>query len=85
MKTEKKVGSKIKSLRESRGVSLEELSEKSGISIAQIELIESDANFPSLAPLIKIARALGTRLGTFLDGESEIGPSVCRKEDRKEG
>lgn len=85
MKAGKKVGGKIKSLRESRGVSLEELSEKSGISIAQIELIESDTNFPSLAPLIKIARALGTRLGTFLDGETEIGPSICRKEDHSEG
>ena len=84
MKTEKRVGSKIKSLRESRGVSLEELSEKSGISIAQIELIESDTNFPSLAPLIKIARALGVRLGTFLDDQEEVGAVITRKQDNSQ-
>ena len=33
---------------------------------------------PSLSPLIKIARALGVRLGTFLDDSEEIGPVVNR-------
>lgn len=34
---------------------------------------------PSLAPLIKIARVLGVRLGTFLDDQDETGPVVSRK------
>ena len=38
-------------------------------------------DFPSLAPLIKIARVLGVRLGTFLDDQAELGPVVCRKKD----
>ena len=32
----------------------------------------------SLAPLIKIARVLGVRLGTFLDDQDEVGPVVCQ-------
>lgn len=76
------VGSKIKSLRESKLLSIEEISERSGLSKEQIESIENDEHLPSLGPLIKIARALGVRLGTFLDDNDELGPVVCRAEER---
>jgi len=36
---------------------------------------------PSLAPLVTIARALGVRLGTFLDDSSELGPVIHRRTD----
>lgn len=55
------------------------MAERSGLSVEQIERIESNIDFPSLAPLIKIARVLGVRLGTFLDDQSELGPVICRK------
>ena len=67
MDTSKIVGEKIKSLRENKGISIEELAERSGLAIEQIERIENNIDLPSLAPLIKIARVLGVRLGTFLD------------------
>ena len=38
---------------------------------------------PSLGPLIKIARALGVRLGTFMDDNDALGPVVCRAADRE--
>ncbi len=79
MDTSKIVGEKIKSLRESQSISLEELAERSGLAIEQVERIESNIDLPSLAPLIKIARVLGVRLGTFLDDQVENGPVVCRK------
>ncbi|MBE6287320.1 MAG: helix-turn-helix domain-containing protein [Mediterranea massiliensis] len=81
MDTSKIVGEKIKSLRESQSISLEELAERSGLAIEQVERIESNIDLPSLAPLIKIARVLGVRLGTFLDDQVENGPVVCRKID----
>ena len=81
MDTNKIVGEKIKSLREEKGLSREELARQSGIGIEQIERIESDIDLPSLAPLIKIARVLGVRLGTFLDEQQENGPVVCRKDE----
>jgi transcriptional regulator with XRE-family HTH domain len=77
------VGSKIKRLRESKNISIEEISERSGLSIDQINSIENDQNLPSLGPLIKIARALGVRLGTFMDDNDALGPVVCRAEDRE--
>ena len=74
MDTSKIVGEKIKSLRENKGISIEELAERSGLAIEQIERIENNIDLPSLAPLIKIARVLGVRLGTFLDDQDETGP-----------
>lgn len=81
MGTNKIIGAKIKNIRESKQLSIEETAERSGLSIEQIERIEGNIDFPSLAPLIKIARVLGVRLGTFLDDQSELGPVVCRKKD----
>lgn len=72
---------KLKNIRESKQLSIEEVAERSGLGIEQIERIEGNLDFPSLAPLIKIARVLGVRLGTFLDDQAELGPVVCRKKD----
>ena len=77
------VGSKIKGIRESKNISIDEIVESSGLSKDQIESIENGQNMPSLGPLIKIARALGVRLGTFMDDNDSIGPVICRAEDRE--
>lgn len=77
------IGAKIKGIRESKNLSIEEIAERSGLSAEQIVSIENDQNLPSLGPLIKIARALGVRLGTFMDDSDELGPAVCRAEDRE--
>ena len=77
------VGAKIKGIRETKNLSIEEISERSGLTAEQIISIENDVNLPSLGPLIKIARALGVRLGTFMDDNDALGPVVCRAEDRE--
>lgn len=75
----KVIGEKIKNIRESQQISLEDMAERSGLSVEQIERIEDNTDFPSLAPLIKIARVLGVRLGTFLDDQEQLGPVISRK------
>ena len=77
------VGSKIKGIRESKNLTIEEISERSGLSVEQINSIENDQNLPSLGPLIKVARALGVRLGTFMDDNDALGPVVTRAKDRE--
>lgn len=62
-----------------KNLSVEDIVERSGLSVLQINRIEQNEEFPSLAPLIKIARVLGVRLGTFLDDQQELGPVICRK------
>ncbi len=81
MDNSKIVGEKIKTLRESKGISIDDLAERSGLAVEQIERIENNIDLPSLAPLIKIARVLGVRLGTFLDDMDDEGPVLCRKKE----
>ena len=81
MGNNKIIGAKIQRIRESKNLTVQEVAERSGLSVDQVERIEGSLDFPSLAPLIKIARVLGVRLGTFLDDQTELGPVICRKQD----
>jgi len=73
------IGAKIKNLRESREISKEDLSKETNVSLDLINSIEKGESVPSLTPLTKIARALGVRLGTFLDDAPQNGPVVVKK------
>ena len=85
MISEKTVGGKIRQIREMKKVSLEELAERSGMDISIVQGIEQERNIPSLAPLVKIARALGVRLGTFLDDSNSYAPVVVRSGEYHKG
>jgi transcriptional regulator with XRE-family HTH domain len=71
-------GQRIVELRKTYSFSRETLAERSGIPAALIAKIEDEGHIPDLAPLIKIARALGVRLGTLLDDHDELGPVITR-------
>jgi transcriptional regulator with XRE-family HTH domain len=73
------VGSKLTQIRESRKLSIGELAERSELPQNLIQQIEGGDFIPSLTPLIKIGRALGVRLGTFLDDAEHLGPIINRK------
>ncbi|WNY26765.1 XRE family transcriptional regulator [Methanolapillus ohkumae] len=78
------IGTKIKAIRESQKITQEELAKRSGLDLVQVTAIEDNTNIPSLAPLIKIARVLGVRLGTFLDDSDNLGPAITRKNKANE-
>ena len=84
MTEENRIGSKITTLRESLQLSREELAERCECDVSVIEKLEAGQIAPSLAPLIKITRALGVRLGTLLDDDSGVGPVITRKDDAEE-
>lgn len=85
MAVEKNLGSRIKQLRTSRQITLEDLSAQTNLDISLLKKIEEEKTVPSLAPLIKIARALGVRLGTFLDDNDQMGPAVVRAGGQEKG
>ncbi|WP_406661441.1 cupin domain-containing protein [Methanolobus sp. ZRKC3] len=72
------VGRKIQQIRENEDMSVEELADASKTSVEMIENIEKGALVPSLTPLLQIARALGVRLGTFLDDAPQNAPVVVK-------
>ncbi|HSH19197.1 MAG TPA: XRE family transcriptional regulator [Draconibacterium sp.] len=78
MKTKNKLGRKIKDFREFRRISRSELALKANLDEKQLEHIEEKGNVPTLGHLIKITRALGVRIGTFLDDHDQIGPVVAK-------
>mgnify|MGYP003292393691 CR=1 FL=1 len=79
------VGEKVKAVREQKQLSVEALAERSGLSEEVINYIENEKDIPALAPLIKISRGLGVRLGTFLDDSEELGPVVTRNGEKPAG
>jgi transcriptional regulator with XRE-family HTH domain len=83
MAMKKNLGEKIKQFREFRQISREDLALNANLDITQLEEIEEKAAFPSLGHLIKISRALGVRIGTFLDDQDQVGPVIVKAGEEK--
>jgi transcriptional regulator with XRE-family HTH domain len=81
MNTESKVGGRIRTYRERLGMSVADLSAKSGIDTATIESVERGETLPALGNLTKLSRALGQRLGTFMDDQFKPDPIITRAAD----
>lgn len=69
-----RLGAKIATLREAYGLTQEELAERCSCDAETIAGLEAGELPASLAPLIKITRALGVRLGTLMDDDEALGP-----------
>ncbi len=78
MEKNTKFASKVKDIRERQNMSIEELAERSGVKLEVLQAMEDGDIIPSLTPLTKMARALGVRLGTFLDDAPQVGPVLVR-------
>ena len=83
MKTEK-VGQRIRTFMTQKDMSLEALAQRTGFETGFLSTIIEEDVYPSLGPLLKIARALDLRLGTFLDDQTSSDPLVVRRGERKQ-
>ena len=83
MSEKNKIGARVKLIRENRKLSIEDVSERTNLSVEQISSIEDGSLVPNLTPLIKSARVLGVRLGTFMDDDENLGPVVTRAKQEK--
>lgn len=68
----------LREWREFKGLSVEGLAAKSGVSSGQISLIENRQSSGSADSLEKLAKALGITVGELLDIRPEKGGSVVR-------
>ncbi len=84
MSEKNRIGSKVKLVRENRKLSIDDVSERANLSVKTIQDIENGELVPGLTPLIKIARVLGVRLGTFMDDQEDLGPVLVRSSEKKE-
>lgn len=79
-----KLGKRVRMYREKLGLTAEELSVNSGLALNLINDIESGRTYPPLGSIIKLSRALGQRVGTFMDDQFIRDPLIVRADERKE-
>jgi quercetin dioxygenase-like cupin family protein len=84
MQAKRTPGERIIELCKTYAVDRETLAERSGLDIELIRRIEEEGYIPDLAPLLKISRALGVRLGTLLDDHEQLGPVLTPKGEAAE-
>jgi transcriptional regulator with XRE-family HTH domain len=70
------VGVNLRRLRSKRGLSLERLAQRSGVSRAMLSQIELGRSAPTINLLWKISRALGVTFSTLISGGGGVGPRV---------
>src|SRR5438270_983334 len=71
------IGPKLRDLRLQRGLSLQQLAERSDVSAAAIHKIEKSGMVPTITTLLKLAGALNRSISYFVDEETEQnGPAV---------
>jgi transcriptional regulator with XRE-family HTH domain len=77
------LGSRIRAFRERLDLSREELAVNAGLNLELITAAEEGRTYPSLGVLLKISRALGQRLGTFMDDHYREDPLIVRADERQ--
>lgn len=77
------VGARIRSLREQKGISPEELSKLTGFGVDVLAGIEAGTEQPQLGTIIKLSKALDTALGRLVSGVGEKLFSITRKDEQK--
>lgn len=74
------LGAKLKALRQSRGLSIEQIAKAIGVNKSFISKLEHDSVAPSIATLVKYCDAVGASAGAlFIRPKADI----IRKKDRK--
>jgi len=79
------LGQKIKILRQRKGWSLQQMTDKTHLSVPLLSQIESEVVAPPVATLLKISKALNVNIGYFFQ-EEESGKRavIVRKNERKQ-
>ncbi len=77
------VGERVRRVRNDRDLTLEDISQRTGLDVSLLERIEDGSVAPPLGTVIKLAKALDLKMGYFISGEEGKPYTVVRKSDRK--
>ncbi|MCF8031275.1 MAG: XRE family transcriptional regulator [Desulfohalobiaceae bacterium] len=78
------VGSRMRQLRESKGLSLQDLNRVTGIDTDTLSRIESGDLQPQLGTVIKLSKAVEGDLGSLISGHGDRPYTITRKAERKQ-
>jgi transcriptional regulator with XRE-family HTH domain len=77
------IGERVRRVREEKGLTVEDVSKRTGLDSAYLTRIETEDVSPPLGALIRIAKALDMKLGRFISS-GEVKPfTVVRKDERR--
>ncbi|HSZ03661.1 MAG TPA: XRE family transcriptional regulator [Solirubrobacteraceae bacterium] len=79
------IGARVKALRESAGLSLRDLSERSGVSAPMLSQVERGETSPTLTVAARIAAGLELRLSQLLRLDESGAVTVVRADQRQRG
>jgi len=79
------LGQKIKTLRQRKGLTLQQMADKTSLSVPLLSQIEGEVVAPPVATLLKISKALNVNIGYFFQEEESGKRAVMvRKNERKQ-
>ena len=78
-----RVGERVRGVREKRGLSLEDICQRTGVAMEILSQIEEGEITPPLGMVIKLAKALEMKMGYFISGDEERAYTIVRRGDRK--
>ena len=79
------IGARVKALRESSGLSLRELAERSGVSAPMLSQVERGETSPTLTVAARVAAGLELRLSQLLRLDEDGAVTVVRASGRRRG
>jgi quercetin dioxygenase-like cupin family protein/DNA-binding phage protein len=74
---------RISTIRRQRGLSLEDLSSRTGIALEVLEKVERNEYTPPLGELIRLGKALEMKMGYFISPAAHMPYSVVRRDQRQ--
>ncbi len=81
--SEENIGQRIKSLREAKGISLDELSHLTGFEVDLLANIENSTVQPQLGTAIKLSKALDSAFGRLVSGVGDKLYAITRKSQQE--
>ncbi len=82
MATELQLGTRIRSMRQARHLTLRDVAERAGVTESFLSQVERDVTSPSIASVHRIARALDLSIAQLFAEEGDTG-RVVRREARR--
>jgi transcriptional regulator with XRE-family HTH domain len=77
------IGNRVRHLRESKGLSLQDLSKLTGFDEALLDRIEKKEVYPQLGTAIRLSKALDSAFGRLVSGVGDKLYSITRRQEQK--
>lgn len=77
------LGQRVRLVREEKGLSVEDVAQRTGLATQELTAIEADEVSPPLGTLVRISKALHMQLGRFISTGETKPFTVVRKAERR--